>query len=74
MRGEFGDGNVLTIMKLPYDSDYLIHKDGIFTNYAEDFGRYDHKEVLEIRTPFKNKLRLNVEIEIKVEKIKSGEK
>ena len=41
----------------------LIHKDGLFTIYGEEFGRYDKKQVLEIRTPFQDKIRIHMEIE-----------
>ena len=44
--------------------NYLIHIDGILTNYAKDFGSYENKQVLEICTPFDDVARLNIEIEI----------
>ncbi|MCI8661602.1 MAG: hypothetical protein HFG54_15390 [Lachnospiraceae bacterium] len=49
---------------LPDKSDCLIHKDGVITTYAEEFGKYEKKQVLEIRTPFKNKGQVHIEIEI----------
>lgn len=52
------------VIKLPAKCDYLIHREGVLTNYAEDFGGYRKKEVLEIRTPFQGKVRLRIEIEL----------
>jgi hypothetical protein len=52
------------VIKLPAKCDYLIHGEGVLTNYAEDFGEYRKKEVLEIRTPFQGKVRLRIEIEL----------
>lgn len=52
------------VIKLPAKCDYLIHREGVLTNYAEDFGEYRKKEVLEIRTPFQEKIRLRIEIEL----------
>lgn len=50
---------------LPAGSDFLIHKYGEITVYAQDFGKYEHKQVLEIRTPFVNAVQLKTEIVIK---------
>ena len=50
---------------LPSGSDYLIHTEGLLTNYAEDFGAYRKKQVLEIRTPFQDKSQSQIEIEIR---------
>lgn len=52
------------IVKIPAESDYLIHTEGSLTAYAEDFGRYQKKQVLEIRTQFRDKVQLQIEIEI----------
>lgn len=52
------------VIKLPYKCDYLIHKEGILTNYAEDFGEYQRKEVLEVRTLFEDSVRSELEIEM----------
>lgn len=52
------------IVKLPAESDYLIHTEGLLTAYAEDFGQYHKKQVLEIRTQFRDKVQLQIEIEI----------
>lgn len=69
------DGSdTIASVKLPVESDYLIHKEGVITNYAEEFGEYKRKEVLEIRTPFEDKLCSKVEIEIEAEKAKTGDK
>lgn len=69
------DGSdTIASVKLPVESDYLIHKEGVITNYAEDFGEYKRKEVLEIRTLFENKFCSKVEIKIEAEKVKPGDK
>lgn len=55
---------VRAVIKLPAKCDYLIHKEGMMTNYAEDFGEYQKKEVLEIRAQFEGRVQLKLEIEI----------
>ncbi len=45
-------------------SDICIHKDGVITAYAGEFGKYEHKQVLEIRTPFQKSIRITTEIKI----------
>ena len=52
------------IVKLSPECDYLIHRSGLLTNYAEDFGEYHKKQVLEIRTQFRDKVQSKIEIEI----------
>ena len=52
------------VIQLPIECDYLIHTEGMLTTYAEDFGAYQKKEVLEIRTPFEDRVRLKLEIEV----------
>lgn len=52
------------VIKLPAKCDYLIYREGMLTNYAEDFGEYQRKEVLEIRTQFEDTVRLKLEIEV----------
>lgn len=59
------DGETLRAMiKLPAECDYLIHKEGVLTNYAKDFGEYQKKEVLEIRAQFEDRVQLKLEIEV----------
>lgn len=53
------------VVRLPGESDSLIHTEGKLTSYAEDFGAYRKKQVLEIRTLFQNKAWSQIEIEIK---------
>ncbi|MCI8417896.1 MAG: hypothetical protein HFI33_10475 [Lachnospiraceae bacterium] len=53
------------VIWLPAKSDYLIHTEGQLTNYAENFGEYGKKQVLEIRTPFQDKAWSQIEIEIR---------
>lgn len=59
------EGNMQrAVIQLPIECDYLIHTEGMLTTYAEDFGAYQKKEVLEIRTPFEDRVRLKLEIEV----------
>lgn len=55
---------VVARIKLPTDSDFLIHTEGQITSYAEDFGKYEKKDVLEVRTPFVDSAWLKIEIEM----------
>lgn len=48
-------------------SDYVIHTEGMITNYSSEFGKYEKKQVLEIRTPFCNEDKIHVEIKIEGE-------
>lgn len=50
------------VMCLPKKSRYRIHRNGEITLYAEDFGRYEKKQVLEVRTRFAERIRLQIEI------------
>lgn len=64
---EILEGDMLgAIIRLSADCECLIHREGILTNYAEDFGNFQKKEVLEVRTPFENKVKSQIEIEIKI--------
>lgn len=53
------------IIRLPVECDYLIHTEGVLTTYAENFGEYYRKQVLEIRTQFQDKIQSKIEIELK---------
>lgn len=53
------------VISLPEECDYLIHTEGTITCYAEDFGKYLHKEVLEVRTQFQDEVQSKIEIEVK---------
>lgn len=53
------------IVRIPTGCDYLIHTEGTITFYAEDFGKYQKKQVLEIQTLFWDNVQLQIEIEIK---------
>lgn len=55
---------VVARIKLPTESDFLIHTEGQITSYAEDFGKYEKKDVLEVRTPFIDSTQLKIEIEM----------
>lgn len=52
------------VVKIGRKSSYLIHTEGEITSYAPDFGKYEKKQVLEIRTPFRDTGRIRLEIEI----------
>lgn len=58
----------VAVIHLPAESEYLIHTEGQITRYARDFGEYLHKQVLEIRTQFEDKIQLMTEIEIQKRK------
>lgn len=53
------------VIRFPEKCEILLHREGPLTIYAEDFGAYQKKQVLEIRTVFQEKIRLRIEIEIK---------
>ena len=54
-----GDKSIAVIV-LPEKADFLIHKEGQITEYAGDFGAYERKQVLEVRTPFVNIVKINI--------------
>lgn len=60
----FDNERISAIIKVVGVSDCLIHRDGQITAYAQEFGKYGKKEVLEIRTPFEGHICLDTEIEI----------
>lgn len=63
------EGNeVIASVYLPPGSGYLIHTEGVITNYAEDFGQLSRKQVLEIRTQFDSRVQLKTKIEIRKRK------
>ncbi len=53
-------------IRLPESSKGIIHKEGELTEYAGDFGQYQHKEVLEVQTEFSHKTQIKIEIKINV--------
>lgn len=53
-------------IKIPEGSRQIIHREGELTEYAEDFGQYLHKEVLEVRTEFRHKTQIKIEIKINI--------
>lgn len=55
---------IIARIKLPTDSDILIHTEGQITTYAADFGKYEKKDVLEVRTLFKDSIQLKIKIEM----------
>lgn len=57
--------STMAVVSLPKECDYLIHTEGMITSYAEDFGEYLHKEVLEVRTQFQDEVQSKIEIEVK---------
>ncbi len=56
-------GETVLRLLLPATSDFLIHTEGLITNYAGEFGKMEHKEVLEVRTPFTDKCKVCMKIE-----------
>lgn len=57
------DRNVVVIIP-PENADLLIHTEGKITTCAREFGKYEKKQVLEIRTIFENIAQLSVNIKI----------
>lgn len=51
---------IIATVRVPQNSDYLIHNEGRMTAYAKDFGRYEKKQVLEIRTYFQKSIQLKI--------------
>lgn len=60
----FDNERISAIIRVTDISDCLIHREGQITAYAREFGRYEKKEVLEIRTPFEGHIGLDTGIEI----------
>lgn len=58
-----GNRNI-AIINPPENADLLIHTDGEITTYAGDFGMYEKKLVLELRTFFEKAVRLNTKISV----------
>lgn len=56
------------VIHLPEGSEYLIHTEGQITYHARDFGEYLHKQVLEIRAQFEDKIQLMTGIEMQKRK------
>ena len=62
------DGDkTITIITPSVKSDYVIHTEGMITNYSSEFGKYEKKQVLELRTPFCDEDKIHVEIKIEGE-------
>lgn len=57
-------GRTAASIRIPEGSSCQIHQEGALTVYAEDFGRYEKKQVLEICTPFEDRIQIYLEIEI----------
>lgn len=57
-------GRTAASILIPEGSGYQIHREGALTVYAEDFGRYEKKQVMEICTPFEGRIQICLEIEI----------
>lgn len=54
----------IAVLTPPDNTDLLIHTEGQITACAWDFGKYDKKQVLEIRTPFEKEVQISVLIKI----------
>lgn len=54
----------LAVIHIPVGSKYIIHKEGEICSYAEHFGELKKKEVLEIRTSFLKKAKVQVLIQM----------
>ncbi|MCM1262190.1 MAG: heparinase II/III family protein [Butyrivibrio sp.] len=54
----------LAVIQIPTGSRGIIHKEGEICAYAQDFGRLEQKEVLEIKTPFEKAAEICVDIKV----------
>ncbi len=52
------------VLTVPPGSRCYIYRSGTITDYAQDFGLYQKKQVLEIRTKFERSIRLRVSVKI----------
>lgn len=59
-----GSDSEIAGIVLPVGAETVIHTEGPITTYAQDFGKYEKKQVLEVRIPFERSARLNICIEI----------
>lgn len=59
-----GDNERLVVIMLPENADMLLHTQGQITAYAREFGKYEKKQVLEVRMPFEKIVQLNVRIKM----------
>lgn len=59
------NGQAIADITIPKYSKAIIHSSGAITNYACDFGKLQHKEVLEIRSNFFGKTEAIIFINIK---------
>lgn len=61
------DDHLEAALLIPQNSDRKIHTEGQIVDYAEDFGCYGRKQVLEICTRFEGEIQLKIEVEIQKE-------
>lgn len=57
-------GKRQAVIHVPPESVGVIHREGDICSFAQDFGRLERKEVLEIRTPFVKKAEITVLIRL----------
>lgn len=54
----------LAVIRIPTGSRGVIHREGDICLFAQDFGRIEKKEVLEIRTPFEQSVTIQIRIQL----------
>lgn len=60
----WNDIDKLADIRIPAGSRVIIHKEGEICAFAQDFGRLEKKEVLEIKTQFENAAEICVDIKL----------
>lgn len=58
------DDTNLAVISVPAGSSYVIHREGELCCLAQDFGRLQKKEALEIRTPFVKQTGIRIMIDL----------
>lgn len=58
----FNGERLIATLRPQENADLLIHGEGSIAVCAPEFGRYEKKQVLEVRTPFERRVRLNTVI------------
>lgn len=58
------NGKQLAVIRIPVGSEGILHREGDICLYAQDFGELKRKEVLEIRTPFEKRTKIQILIKL----------
>ena len=63
----WGGGKRQAVIHIPPGSTGIIHREGDICFFAQDFGKLERKEVLEIRTAFVKRVGVTVVVEVMAE-------